>query len=118
MAQRLGIMDLLTFAKAGYTPKDVKEIMAMSEVTEEAPTPASEEADVTHEVKKEPEEEKPVADDTPDYKAMVEELQKKNDELSKQLKAAQTSNIAKNASGTVTKISSQEAVNNIFRDIL
>lgn len=117
MAQRLGIMDLLTFAKAGYTPKDVKEIMAMSEVTEEAPTPAPEEADVTHEVKKEPEE-KPVADDTPDYKAMIEELQKKNDELSKQLKAAQTSNIAKNASGTVTKISSQEAVNNIFRDIL
>lgn len=114
--QRLNIMDVLAFAKAGYKPADVKEIMAMSEASEEAPTPAPEE-DVKHEVKKEPDE-KPVADDVPDYKAMFEELQKKNDELSNQIKELQQTNIAKDVSGNVTKVSSQEAVNNIFRDIL
>lgn len=114
--QKLGIMDVLAFAKAGYTPKDVREIMAMAESTEEAPTPTPE-TDVKHEAKKDP---AGTQDDSkePDYKSMIEELQKKNDELSSQIKQMQSSNIAKNVSGTASKVSAQETVNNIFKDIL
>ena len=114
--QKLGIMDVLAFAKAGYKPSDVKEIMAMAESTEEAPTPASE-PDVKHEAKKDPE---GTQDDSkePDYKSMFEELQKKNDELSSQIKQMQTSNITKDVSGTASRVSAQETVNNIFKDII
>ena len=34
MEGKLSLMDVLAFAKAGYKPADVKEIMAMSQATE------------------------------------------------------------------------------------
>ena len=114
--QKIGFMDVLAFAKAGYTPKDVREIMAMAESAEEAPTPAVEEV-AKNEVQKDPEVKQ---DDspTPDYKAMFEAQQKQLDELKSKLDAAQKANIASDVSQTQTKVSASETINNIFRDVI
>lgn len=114
MSNKIGIMDLLTFAKAGYTPKDVKEIMAMADSSEEVAEVAPRESE-----KPEPQKEPEKAESSePDYKSMFEEMQKKNEELSSKLKEAQSANIAKDASGSAPKISAQDAVNNIFKDVI
>lgn len=117
MAQKMGIMDVLAFAKAGYSPKDVKEIMAMADSAEEAPESAPE-VDAKPEVKKAPEQKQVEEADAPDYKAMFEEMQKKNEELNSKLEAAQKANIASDVSGNQTKVSTSETINNIFREVL
>ena len=80
--EKLSIMDTLALARAGYKKSEIKEIMEQSNATEELPAPA-EETSVKHEAEKEPEVEKPVADDAPDYKTMFEEMQKKYKEVQK-----------------------------------
>ena len=115
--QKIGFMDVLAFAKAGYTPKDVREIMAMAESAEEAPTPAVEEA-AKNEVQKDPEVPKQDDSPTPDYKAMFEAQQKQLDELKSKLDAAQKANIASDVSNSQTKVSASETINNIFRDVI
>lgn len=117
MEGKLSLMDVLAFAKAGYKPADVKEIMAMSQATEEAPSPAAEDA-AKNEVQNEPEVEKPVANDEPDYKSMFEEMQKQYDEIALKLEAAQKANINTDVSRTQTKVSTSDAINNIFRDVI
>lgn len=114
---KLSLMDVLAFAKAGYKPADVKEIMAMSQATEEAPSPAAEDV-AKNEVQNEPEVEKPVAEDVPDYKTMYTDLQKQVENLQSKLEAAQKANINTDVSGTQTKVSTSETINNIFREVI
>lgn len=124
---KLGISDLLTFAKSGWTPAAVKEIMALDKQTEEAPesTAKATESTEAQNVK----EEKPDASSqksenssentVPDYKKLFEEQQKQIDELSQKLEAAQKANTMTDVSNSESKnISAQEAVNNIFRDVI
>ena len=115
--EKLGIMDVLAFAKAGYSPKDVKEIMAMADSAEEVTENATKEIAEPEEQKAAEQKPKEEAD-APDYKTMFEEMQKKNEELNSKLEAAQKANIASNVSGNQTKISTSETINNIFRDVL
>ena len=115
--EKLGIMDVLAFAKAGYSPKDVKEIMAMADSAEEVAESVSKE-NTTPEQQKAPEQKPKEEADVPDYKTMFEEMQKKNEELNAKLEAAQKANIASDVSGNQTKVSTSETINNIFRDIL
>lgn len=117
MAQKMGIMDVLAFAKAGYSPKDVKEIMAMADSAEEAAESVSKE-NTTPEQQKAPEQKPKEEADAPDYKAMFEEMQKKNEELNFKLEAAQKANVASDVSGNQTKVSTSETINNIFREVL
>ena len=116
MEGKLSLMDVLAFAKAGYKPADVKEIMAMSQATEEAPAPAPEDG-VKNEVQNEPEE-KPVANDEPDYKMMYADLQKQVESLTSKLEAAQKANINTDVSGSQNKLSTTETINNIFREVI
>lgn len=114
--EKLSILDVLAFAKAGYKPADVKEIMAMSATTEEAPTPATEEV-AKNEVQKEPEE-IPVVKDEPDYKTMYADLQKQVESLTSKLEAAQKVNINTDVSKSQPKVSTSETINNIFREVI
>ena len=66
----------------------------------------------------EPEVEKPVAEDVPDYKTMYTDLQKQVESLTSKLEAAQKANIKADVSTTQTKVSTTEAINNIFRDVI
>lgn len=113
---KLSLMDVLAFAKAGYKPADVKEIMAMSQATEEAPAPAPEDG-VKNEVQNEPEE-KSVANDEPDYKMMYADLQKQVESLTSKLEAAQKANINTDVSRSQNKLSTSETINNIFREVI
>lgn len=118
--QKLGISDLLTFAKSGWTPAAVKEIMALDKATEEAPESTAKESESTE--AQNVQEEKPEASskeiEVPDYKKLFEEQQKQIDELSKKLEAAQKANTMTDVSNSAPKVSAQETVNNIFRDVI
>lgn len=115
--EKLSIMDTLALARAGYKKSEIKEIMEQSNATEELPAPA-EDTSVKNEAEKEPEVEKPVADDGPDYKTMYTDLQKQVESLTSKLEAAQKANINSDVSRTQTKVSTSEAINNIFRDVI
>lgn len=123
--QKLGISDLLTFAKSGWTPAAVKEIMALDKQAEEAPESTAKESESTE--AQNVKEEKPDASsmksettetEVPDYKKLFEEQQKQIDELSKKLEAAQKANTQADVSNSAPKVSAQETVNNIFRDVI
>lgn len=115
--EKLSIMDTLALARAGYKKSEIKEIMEQSNATEELPAPA-EDTSVKNEAEKEPEVEKPVANDEPDYKTMYTDLQKQVESLTSKLEAAQKANINTDVSRTQTKVSTSEAINNIFRDVI
>ena len=115
--EKLGIMDVLALAKAGYSRKEIKEITAMADSAEEVAESAPE-VSATPEQQKAPEQKPKEEADVPDYKTMFEEMQKKNEELNAKLEAAQKANIASNVSGNQTKVSTSETINNIFRDVL
>lgn len=110
--EKLSILDVVALAKAGYKPGEVKEIMAMANVTEEAPAPAPKES-AKPDVQKEP-----AASPEPDYKAMFKAQQKQIEELSSKLDAAQKANIASDVSTNQKKISTSETINNIFREVI
>lgn len=113
MVKEFSVLETLALIKAGYNKKEIK---AMAEAYEEpAETPAKESGEPEQE--KEPEKE-PDAEAVLDYKAMFEEMQNKNEELSKQLQIAQEANIAKDASGSQPKLTGQEALNEIFKNVI
>ena len=117
---KLGINDLLTFARSGWTPAAVKEIMALDKTTEEAPESTAKESESTEaqNVQEETPEVLPKENDVPDYKKLFEEQQKQIDDLSKKLEEAQKANTMTDMSSSAPKISAQEAVNNIFREVI
>lgn len=123
--EKIGIMDLLAFAKAGYTPADVKEIMAMQ--TEETNV----ESKVTETVKTDvQEDETPAQNETlettniadqpavPDYKQMFEDQQKQIEELKINLQKAQSLNVSQNVAPSTPQLTGQELVNNIFKEVI
>ena len=120
---KFSIMDVVELAKAGYKPGEVKEIIAMANVTEETPESAPKESEST-EAKKEPET-TPVASPELDYKQMFEtqkaqneSMQKQIDELNSKLASAQKTNISSDVSGNHAKVSTSETINNIFKDVI
>lgn len=113
MAKEFSVLETLALIKAGYNKKEIK---AMAEAYEEPAEDTAKES-AKPEPEKEPEKE-PDADAEPDYKKMFEEMQSKNTELTEQLKAAQEANIQKDASGSAPKLTGQEAVNEIFKNVI
>ena len=116
--EKLSILDVVALAKAGYKPSEVKEIMAMANVPDVVQENAPKESAEPEAPKDPTEKETPVASDTPDYKAMFEEQQKKLEELSSKLDAAQKANIATDVSSSQSRLSTSETINNIFKDVI
>ena len=117
---KLGISDLLTFAKSGWTPAEVKEVLSMDKSAEEAPASAAKESE-SAEVQNAQEGKPDVLPSEPeaiDYKQLFEDQQKQIDELNKKLEAAQKANTMTDVSKSEPKISAQEAVNNIFKNVI
>ena len=118
---KLGINDLLTFAKSGWTPAEVKEVMALDKAAEEAPenTPKdSEVTEVQNAQEGKPEVLSEEKEEAPDYKKLFEDQQKQIDELNKKLEAAQKANTMTDVSNSVQKKSAQETVNDIFKNVI
>lgn len=116
---KLKFSDVMDFVKAGWTPADVKEVLAMAETE-----PAAEEQAVTVEdTQQQPATENAAEtpaqteEAVPDYKAMYEDTQRQIDALKADLSKAQSLNITKNVAPDTPKITGQEAVNQIFREV-
>lgn len=126
----LTLLERLQLVKAGYKAKQIEE-MIIKDATNSSDVEVS--AENTSKGDAEPEQaEKPVTEEntksdeveTPDYKSMFEDLQKSmeamkasNEELEKKLSAAQSANLNQDVSGNTSKVSAQENVQNIFREV-
>lgn len=96
---KLGIMDLLSFAKAGYSPKDVRELLEM-----DVPEPinpkeiAPPEIPAAESAAKEPDAGKQEQDELPsddiDYKKLYEEEKSKLEKIQQENTKKEISNIS------------------------
>ena len=83
----MNLSDIITLAKQGYKPGDIKELIELSKTVPEQPEPdlaKNEKQDIVP-----PEEQK---DPEPDYKTELEKLMKETEQLKADLKAAQEHN--------------------------
>ena len=121
MSEKFTPLDILAFAKAGWKPADVKEVIALSETNtvSEEPEATPEDTQAQPETVKETDTSvQAEVDEVPDYKKMYEEAQKQNDKLKDDLTKAQSLNITQNVAPATPKLTGQEAVNNIFREVI
>lgn len=133
--EKLGIMDLLTFAKAGYTPSDVKEIMAMqqnqpddsgegsgekkAEEAGENNAKGAESANLQNAGNSNDNSKDNQNDEgQPDYKQMFEEQKRQIEELQEKLQKAQSLNTKQNVAPSAPQLTGQELVNNIFKEVI
>lgn len=113
----LGIMDLLSFAKAGYSPKDVKELLSMEIPEQLNPSEVSQitEQKDAENLAKEPKEDLPSQIDTDnaediDYKKLYEEEAEK-------VKQLQTMNTKQDASNKDVE-DPEKAFDDILRSLM
>lgn len=111
--------DIVALARAGFTPKEVKELMAMDKQTS-----AEEPAENPEEAPEQPEQENAPEEDPAETEAETEpedrtaELQKQIDDLKKQLAAAQKKNAKQNLQGQDPVKTEQEKLEEIARGFL
>lgn len=110
----MNVNDLLTLAKAGYTPELLTKLLGVEEKPQpkiELPAEETKEESKQEEKKEEPKEEPKQEEkkEEPDYKALYEEEQKK-------VKKLQAQNVSKDISGGSAPISVEDHVLEIFKD--
>ena len=88
---KVGLKDVLALRAAGYSKKEIDALAAIDEENETNPEPDPE----PETPPPAPDPEAP-ADPEPDYKAMYEDLMKKNQESLEKLKKLQEQNVHKN----------------------
>ena len=115
----MNLTDIIALAKQGYTPKDIKELIALgSDVSEEKPPEEvqTQEAEIDGS-----DEQKAVAtqeaDQVLDYKKLYEDEQQKVSDLTKQLEASQKKNTRENVDNA-DKINNQDIINDIARSFM
>lgn len=98
------LTDIIALAKAGYSPKDVKDLIALSEPTPQAPESPDPEPE-----EKKPEPETPSIEEPTkeipaiDEKSNVIDYQEKVKELEAKIAEMQKENVSKDISGNETK---------------
>lgn len=101
------LTDIIALAKAGYSPKDIKDLIALAEPTPQAPGAPDPEPEP--EPEKKPEPETPSIEDPTkeipaiDEKSNVIDYQEKVKELEAKIAEMQKENISKDISGYETK---------------
>ena len=110
--------DLVALAKAGYTPAQVKEIMAMSSNEADNVEQTQKAAEITQKDAVQPEQQ--TVEDTANKEMaepdQIEKLQQQVDSLQKQLAAAQKENSTKDVS--TPPADPQEVLSSIIRDFM
>ena len=97
------LTDIIALAKAGYSPKDIKDLIALSEPTPQAPETPDPEPE------EKPEPETPSIEDPTkeipaiDEKSNVIDYQEKVKELEAKIAEMQKENVSKDISGNKTK---------------
>lgn len=108
--------DLVAFAKAGYTPAQVKELLEY-EVEEEQQEPKSTEPEPDKEVESDEGESKSESEPETDVSLEIEKLKKELEETKAALKDAQADNVSKDASKKKTE-TDEDIVNDLFRSFM
>jgi len=97
------LTDIIALAKAGYSPKDIKDLIALSEPTPQAPETPDPEPEEKQEPEtpsiEEPTKEIPAIDE----KSNVIDYQEKVKELEAKIAEMQKENVSKDISGNETK---------------
>ena len=116
MADRPTIKDIVEFAKAGWKPADVKEIIEAA--SRQEVKPEEEPAEIIPKEEVQPDQEKPEEPKAYDVSKdkEIEQLKKQLEEASKKLSTVQEENTKKNLQGTVP--SSEERLNDIARTFM
>lgn len=118
----LNLTDIVTLAKQGYKPNDIKELI---ELTKEAPAEAKSEVQPTTE--EVPAENKPTEDnqkdgeasnDQLDYKEEVEKLKAQLQETENKLSKLQKENTRRNADNDENKKSDAEAFADVMKSFM
>ena len=112
------LTDIIELAKQGYTPKDIKELIALNiDGLEQKPPEEDhhEEAD-QHVDNVQKDDATPEAEHVPDYKAMFEASEREIKDLKEQLKASQKENTSKNMQGD--KTNDQDLINDLARSFM
>lgn len=113
----LGIMDLLSFAKAGYSPKDVKELLSMEIPEQLNPSEVSkitEQEDAENSAKA-PEKDLPPQNDSDDVKDI--DYKKLYEEEAEKVKQLQTMNTKQDASKGDPE-DPEKAIDDILRSLM
>lgn len=118
MADRPSIKDIVEFAKAGWKPAEVKEILEAASRQEVKPEEEPAAADPKEDTQPEQEkQEEPKADDASKDKE-IEQLKLKLEEASKKLSTVQETNTKKNLQSTVPEKSEEDKLNDIARSFM
>ena len=106
------LTDIIALAKAGYSPKDIKDLIALSEPTPQAPEtpdPETPDPEPKQEPEKKPEPETPSIEEPTkeipaiDEKSNVINYEEKVKELEVKIAEMQKENVSKDISGNKTK---------------
>ena len=85
---KVGLKEILSLLAAGYKKKDIEALAAIDDEQEKEEAPAAAPAPVPEQPKNEKQE-----NEEPDYKALYEELKKKNEESQAKITKLQQDNI-------------------------
>lgn len=115
----MNLSDIIALAKQGYTPKDIKELIALgSDVSEENEPPAEDhtEGDKPDEATDQKGDATQDVDHVLDYKKLYEEEQQKVIDLNNKLETAQKKNTKENMQGDAPD--DQALINDLARSFM
>ena len=111
--------DLVALAKQGYTPADIRELVALSKADEPTHEQAEEAEQKTVQEDVQKEEAEPVNDaDTIDYKKLYEDEKAKNEQLGASLQKAQSNNVTKDMSYKTDSKTDEDVLNDLVRSFM
>lgn len=120
---KLGIMDIVALAKAGYSVSDVKELFSLA--SSEEKEPEKQEENEPDEKTDEPEDAKDTGTEDPQKSTedpakvtAIDEYKKQVEELKKQVKDLQDKNVHQDNSGNDNQKSDEDILNDITRSFM
>lgn len=114
---KMGIMDIVALAKAGFSVSDVKELMSMETEPEADHKPEEPEEQPGAEPEKPKPENEAEESARPEHDN-IEEMRKQIQELQAKLEASQSSNNHKDLSGGIPAKSNEDILADAYRNLL
>lgn len=116
----MNLKDLIALAKQGYTPADIRDLIALSDKADDPAQSQVEEAEQKTTPEEAPKEEaEPVNDaDAIDYKKLYEEEKTKNDQLSANLQKAQSNNVSMDMSHKTDSKTDEDILNDFVKSFM
>ena len=116
----MNLKDLIALAKQGYTPADIRDLIALSDKADDPAQLQVEEAEQKTTQEEAPKvEAEPVNDvNAIDYRKLYEEEKAKNDQLSVDLQKAQSNNVSMDMSYKMDSKTDEDVLNDLVRTFM